>query len=84
MGQPEEFMQIFLDESRELIESLDQNIVAFESDPRNKPLLDDIFRAFHTLKGNAGLVGLKKFEKIAHITEEILSDIRDGRVEITS
>ncbi len=84
MGKPEELMQIFLDESRELIESLDQNIVAFEDDPQNKPLLDDIFRAFHTLKGNAGLVGLKKFEKIAHITEEILSDIRDGRVEITA
>ncbi|MCA9732762.1 chemotaxis protein CheW [candidate division KSB1 bacterium] len=84
MGQHEELMQIFLEESRELIESLDQNIVAFENDPHNKPLLDDIFRAFHTLKGNAGLVGLKKFEKVAHVTEEVLTNIRDGQVEITS
>ncbi|KAA3661255.1 MAG: hypothetical protein DWQ10_04955, partial [Calditrichaeota bacterium] len=84
MGQHEELMQIFLEESRELIESLDEHIVAFENDPQNKPLLDDIFRAFHTLKGNAGLVGLKKFEKIAHITEEVLTDIRDGKVQITA
>ncbi len=82
MGQHEELIQIFTSECRENIELLDQKIVALESEPDNRALLDDIFRAFHTLKGNAGIVGMRRFEKIAHITEEVLTQIRDGKREI--
>ncbi len=84
MGQGEELIKIFLDESRENIDLLDQEIINLETDPENKKLLDEIFRAFHTLKGNAGIVGMKKFEKFAHIAEEVLTDIRDGNREINS
>ena len=84
MGQGEELIKIFLDESRENIDLLDQEIINLENDPENKKLLDEIFRAFHTLKGNAGIVGMKTFEKYAHISEEVLTDIRDGNREINS
>ncbi len=84
MGQHDDLIQIFIEESRDYIDLLDQAIVKFENEPDNKALFDEIFRAFHTLKGNAGLVGMKKFEKIAHVTEEILTDIRDGKIEISA
>ncbi len=84
MGQREELIQIFLTESKEIVELLDQNIVVWEHEPDNTDLLNDIFRAFHTLKGNAGVVGMPRFEKIAHITEEILTQIRDGKRTINS
>ena len=84
MGQREELLKIFLDESRENIDLLDQEIINLETDPENKELMDEIFRAFHTLKGNAGIVGMKKFEKFAHIAEEVLTDIRDGNRKIDS
>ncbi len=79
MGHREELIQIFVTESRENIDLLDQEIVRLEQDPENHSLLDEIFRAFHTLKGNAGIVGMTRFEKIAHITEEVLTQIRDGK-----
>ncbi len=82
MSQSEELIQIFSTESKEIIDLLDQNIVLWENEPDNRALLDDIFRAFHTLKGNAGIVGMHRFEKIAHITEEILTEIRDGKRKI--
>jgi len=84
MGQREELIQIFVAESQENIELLDQNIVRLEQEPENRDLLDEIFRAFHTLKGNAGIVGMSRFEKIAHITEEVLTEIRDGTRKISS
>lgn len=84
MDQRVELLKIFLDESRENIDLLDQEIINLETDPENKELMDEIFRAFHTLKGNAGIVGMKKFEKFAHIAEEVLTDIRDGNRKIDS
>lgn len=84
MSQREDLIHIFITESRENIELLDQKIVQIEDDPENRAMLDEIFRAFHTLKGNSGIVGMKRFEKIAHITEEVLTQVRDGKRDITS
>ncbi len=84
MGQQDSLVKIFLEEAGEHITQLDEQIVQLEQDPKNQQLLEEIFRAFHTLKGNAGLVGFKRFEKIAHITEEILSEIREGKREVNS
>ena len=51
MGQPQDLIQIFIEEGREIIDLLDQNIVLLEKSPSNKALLDDVFRAlsFHRL-----------------------------------
>jgi two-component system chemotaxis sensor kinase CheA len=84
MDQRENLIQVFITESRENIDLLDQKIVRLEQEPDSKALLDEIFRAFHTLKGNSGLVGMARFEKIAHITEEILTQVREGKRRINT
>ncbi len=84
MVQQDNLIKIFLEEASEYISLLDEKIVQLEQEPENQDLLDEIFRAFHTLKGNAGLVGFKRFEKIAHLTEEVLSEIRDGKRQADS
>lgn len=84
MGQREDLIQIFITESRENIELLEQEVVRLETEPENRAPLDEILRAFHTLKGKSGIVGMTRFEKIAHITEEVLTEIRDGKRNINS
>ncbi len=84
MQLPEHLLQTFIEESREYIDLLDEEIVRLESESDNQELIDEIFRAFHTLKGNSGMVNLKKFEKVAHKTEEVLTGIRDQTRAITS
>ena len=84
MDLSEELSQIFITESNEIIELLDQEIVRLEAEPDNRELLDEVFRAFHTLKGNAGMVGMSRFEKLSHVTEEVLTEIRDGKRKISS
>ncbi|MFQ5636908.1 MAG: chemotaxis protein CheW [bacterium] len=84
MGEREELLDIFLTECKEYIDLLDEKIVKLETDPDDRPLLDEIFRAFHTMKGNAGIVGMDRFGTLAHITEEVLAEIRDGKREINS
>ncbi len=84
MDEHDELLKIFLDECKENIDLLDQEIVNLESQPDDRELLDNIFRAFHTLKGNAGIVGMNRFGALAHITEEVLTEIRDGKRQISS
>ncbi len=73
-----EIVQSFLEEAQESIDLLDRELVRLEENPESQEIFDEIFRAFHTLKGNAGMLGLHRFEKIAHVTEEILTEIRNG------
>jgi len=75
----ENLIQVFIIESRENIKNLEQQLIRLEAEPENTALLQGIFRAFHTLKGNSGIVGMTRVEKVAHIVEEILTQIRDGK-----
>ena len=79
-----ELIQIFTEESAEQIESLDQQILLLEQETTNREILNEIFRAFHSLKGNAGLVGFSNFEKEAHQVEEVLIKIRDEDAKVDS
>ncbi|MDQ7052332.1 MAG: Hpt domain-containing protein [candidate division KSB1 bacterium] len=77
-----EFIQSFLEEAQESIELLDRELVHLEETPDDKTILDEIFRVFHTLKGNAGMLGFQRLEKVAHVTEEVLTEIRNGKRHI--
>jgi two-component system chemotaxis sensor kinase CheA len=75
----DELLGEFVAESRELLEALETQIVAWETDPGDKELLDSIFRFFHTVKGNCGFFDLPRLEKLSHFAEDALSDIRSGQ-----
>lgn len=79
-----EFLEQFLVESRELAEQATRALLALESAPNAKDRLDGAFRAFHTLKGCAGIVDFSAMSRAMHVAEEALSRVRNGDASISS
>ena len=75
----EELLPEFLEEATDLFESLNENLVSLESDTSNKEILNEIFRAFHTIKGGAGFLELKAMVDLCHRSEDIFDQIRSGK-----
>ncbi len=80
----EALMQVFLTESEEGLVALEEDIVTLERQPRSSETLAEIFRLVHTLKGDAGMLGVTPLAEVAHQLEDLLERIRGGRMEIDS
>src|SRR3990167_8052757 len=72
----------FLAESQEMIELLDQRFIILESDPNNTDLLNEIFRAMHSMKGSAGFLGFTHLVDVTHRAESILNKLRQGEMAV--
>src|SRR3990172_1470380 len=79
-----EYQDIFLEEADEQIQELNQNLLELEKNPDNNEIINNIFRAAHSLKSSAAFVGLNELSDLAHTMENLLQGIRDGSMEITS
>ncbi|HET6534829.1 MAG TPA: Hpt domain-containing protein, partial [Sphingomicrobium sp.] len=69
----------FVAESREMLEALGGEIVAWEANPDDRSRLDSIFRFVHTVKGNCGFFDFPRLEALSHAAEDSLADVRAGR-----
>ncbi|ULA68911.1 MAG: Sensor histidine kinase CheAY [Nitrospira sp.] len=78
----QEILNDFLTESNEMLEVLDQRFVTLESDPNNTDLLNEIFRAMHSMKGSAGFLGFNHLVDVAHRGENILNKLRQGEMAV--
>lgn len=78
MDDMDEIVHEFLIESYENLDQLDQDLVALESDPSSRMLLSSIFRTVHTIKGTSGFLGFGNLERVSHVGESLLSELRDG------
>ncbi len=78
-----EFLTQFLIESRELVEQATEGLLVLEQSPRDAERLDSVFRAFHTLKGGAGIVEFAAMEQAVHAAEEVLTRARSGKHVLT-
>ena len=58
-----QYLGVFLDESKEHLQGLNDNIMALEQDPANEDCINEIFRAAHSLKGMAGTMGFKRMQE---------------------
>ncbi|MBL0926728.1 MAG: chemotaxis protein CheA [Phycisphaerales bacterium] len=76
-------MQDFLTEAWELVERLDADLVTLESEPASAALLDQIFRALHTIKGAASFLSLGALTGFAHAAEDALNRLRKGEIRVT-
>jgi len=81
--QDEDVIREFLIESHENLSRLDQELVELEKHPKDAELLASIFRTIHTIKGTCGFLAFSTLERIAHQAESLLSQLRDGRRELT-
>lgn len=75
-----EILQDFLTESGELLEQLEGDLVVLESSPQNPDLLNQIFRALHTIKGSASFLALTNLVQIAHSAESALNAARNEQI----
>ncbi len=78
----DEIIREFLVESNEGLDQMDRDLVELEKAPEEQSLLASIFRAIHTVKGTSGVLGFPKIEAVAHVGENLLSRMRDGKLRL--
>jgi len=81
--QDQDVIREFLAESHENLSRLDQELVELEKSPQDTALLASIFRTIHTIKGTCGFFAFSILERITHQAETLLSQLRDGKRELT-
>lgn len=79
-----QYLEIFLDETNEHLQSLNTQILALEQDPENMDTINEIFRAAHSLKGMAGTMGYKRMQALTHDMENVFSEVRNGNIKVNA
>lgn len=79
-----QYLQIFIEESKDNLQTLNENLLNLENNPTDTETLNAIFRVAHTLKGMAGTMGFVKMQKLTHTVENVLSEIRSGNLAVNS
>jgi two-component system chemotaxis sensor kinase CheA len=77
-----QYLGVFLDEANEQIELLERDILELENSP-SKELLQEIFRAAHTLKGSSRAMGFTLLGELTHAMEDVFDRLRNDELEVT-
>jgi len=87
-GSGDRAQQEFLSEAQELVDGLGRDLLVLDSQVKkgggDPDLLNNVFRAVHTLKGLSGLFGVSRIANLSHNLENLLDDLRLGRVDLSS
>ena len=78
-----QYMDMFLDESREHLQSLNDGLLSLENDPNEVSVVNEIFRNAHTLKGMSATMGFNKIAELTHEMEDVLDLIRNNQLKVT-
>ena len=76
-----QYLDIFIDETKEHLQNLNEQILILEKEPENEATINEIFRAAHSLKGMAGTMGYKRMQRLTHDMENVFSEIRNGKMK---
>ncbi len=76
-----QYLELFIDETKEHLQSLNEHILDLEKDPGNDDTINEIFRAAHTLKGMAGTMGVARMQRLTHDLENVFQEIRNGNMK---
>ena len=79
-----QYLEIFIDESNEHLQTLSDELMVLEKEPENKDTINEIFRAAHSLKGMAGTMGYKRMQNLTHNMENVFSEIRNDKMKVNS
>lgn len=79
-----EYIEIFLDESREHLQAVNDNILKLEKAPENPQLVNEIFRSAHTLKGMAATMGFEDIASLTHQMENVLDKVRSNMLSVST
>ena len=80
----ESHLKDFIDESIEIIENLTNGLLELEENPTGQgELVNDLFRFFHNMKGNSGIIGYSDLNALTHEAETLLNNVRQGKITPT-
>ena len=79
-----QYLEIFIDESEEHLQTLSDCIMVLEKEPDNKDAINEVFRAAHSLKGMAGTMGFKRMQHLTHDMENVFQEVRSDHIKVTS
>lgn len=79
-----QYLEIFLDESNEHLQTLSDCIMQLEKEPENKDTINEVFRAAHSLKGMAGTMGFKRMQHLTHDMENVFQEVRSDHIKVDS
>lgn len=77
-----QYLEIFLDESKEHLQTLSDQLMILEQEPDNMDTINEIFRAAHSLKGMAGTMGYKRMQALTHEMENVFSEVRNNTIKV--
>ncbi len=80
----QELLEGFLAETTELLEKLDDDLIALEKSSDDPELMNRIFRSIHTVKGASSFLGFDLLVRVTHKTEDVLNRLRKGELQLTS
>jgi len=78
------YLDMFFDEAKEYVETLNNGILTLENNPGDKETIDAVFRAAHSLKGMAATMGFENLTELTHKMENMLDRVREGKLEVTT
>jgi len=77
-----QYLEIFIDETKEHLQTLSDQLMILEQEPENMDTINEIFRAAHSLKGMAGTMGYKRMQRLTHDMENVFQEIRSGNMKV--
>ena len=79
-----QYLEIFIDETSEHVQTLSDCIMVLEKEPDNKDTINEVFRAAHSLKGMAGTMGFKRMQHLTHDMENVFQEVRSDKISVDS
>src|ERR1035438_9936959 len=79
-GHMDELTREFLIESQEGLDRMEHCLTDLEERPKDAGLIAEVFRSVHTIKGTTGFLGFKRLETLAHAGENLLGQLREGKL----
>lgn len=78
-----QYLEIFIEETKEHLQSLNQCLLQMEKNPEDTSMLNEIFRVAHTLKGMSGTMGFTRMSRLTHDMEDVLHALRNNEIKVT-
>lgn len=77
----DQYKEQFISEAKDHLNSINDSLLEFENDTSNEEVIHNLFRSFHTLKGNASTMGFTRYSELAHHLEDLLDRIRNNQIK---
>lgn len=84
MMETNQYLEMFLDESKEHLQSCNEHLLELENNPQDLAIVNEVFRSAHTLKGMSATMGYEDIADLTHKMENVLDAIRNSKIEVTT